>query len=451
MFQRLLFNFSIALEAVFTNQLRAFLTALGIMFGVAAVIAMLAIGAGAQQELLAQMKLIGTNNIVIKSVLDIDEEEKELKEGEENKRPYSPGLSLDDVTNMTAILPTIENVSPEIVLPVSVVRRGRMQKAKCVGVENAFFELNNLPLDLGKAFQKEHLRTGSPVCIIGKNIQNQVFSSENPIGKRIKCGDVWLTVVGVTGKRLASKHSLTSLGIRDYNSDIYVPLQTALLRFKNRAMLTSKMLGGAAGGGGFFILGDDNSNQQKGGVPNYHQLDRLVIRVEDSDLLQATADVIARMLHRRHWKVVDYEVTVPELLIKQQQRTQALFNYVLGAIAGISLLVGGIGIMNIMLATVLERIKEIGLRRSLGATQSDIVMQFVFEAVFISLLGGIIGIFIGVFLASIVSNFADIPTVISGWSIALSFGVAAITGLVFGILPARQAAKLDPIIALRRD
>ena len=139
------------------------------------------------------------------------------------------------------------------------------------------------------------------------------------------------------------------------------------------------------------------------------------------------------------------------MLIKQQQRTQDLFNYVLGAIAGISLLVGGIGIMNIMLASVLERIKEIGLRRSLGATQPDVVMQFVFEAVFISLLGGIIGVFVGILLANIVSSFAEIPTVISGWSVALSFGVAAMTGLVFGIIPAKRAAKLDPIIALRRE
>ncbi len=438
----------IALEAVFMNRLRAFLTALGIVFGVAAVIAMLAIGAGAQQELLAQMKLVGTNNIVIKSVVDTGEEEEDLKEGEENKRPYSPGLSLADVENITAIIPTIEDVSPEVVLSVSVVREGRLKKAKCVGVENTFFELNNLPIDLGRRFQKSHLKNGSPVCIIGKNIQNQFFSSENPVGKRIKCGNTWLTVIGVTGKRLVSKQSLTSLGIRDYNSDIYVPVQTALMRFKNRAMLTSRMLGGA--GGGRFI-DDEGNGPKQGEAKNYHQLDRLVVRVKDSDLLQSTADIVARMLHRRHWEVVDYEVTVPELLIKQQQRTQDLFNYVLGAIAGISLLVGGIGIMNIMLASVLERIKEIGLRRSLGATQPDVVMQFVFEAVFISLLGGIIGVFVGILLANIVSSFAEIPTVISGWSVALSFGVAAMTGLVFGIIPARRAAKLDPIIALRRE
>ncbi len=442
--QRLLFNFGIALDAVFMNQMRAFLTALGILFGVAAVIAMLAIGAGAQQELLAQMKLVGTNNIVIKSII---ENEKEEDSDKEVKKPYSPGLSLTDIANMVAVIPTIEKVSPEIVQPVSVVRKGKLKRAKCVGVENAFFELNNLELASGSKFQETHLLNGAPVCIIGKNIQSQFFSSENPIGKQIKCGTTWLHIIGVLDKRMASSQSLTSLGIRDYNSDIYVPVQTSLIRFKNRTLLTGKMLENKQTR---FINSDDNNKKNTGPI-NYHQLDRLVIRVKDSDYLQSTADVVARMLNRRHWEVIDYEVAVPELLLKQQQRTQDLFNYVLGAIAGISLLVGGIGIMNIMLASVLERIKEIGLRRSLGATQTDITLQFVFEAVFISLLGGVLGIAVGILMANMVTKLADIPTVVSLWSVLLSFGVSATIGLLFGIIPAQRAAKLDPITALRND
>ncbi|MFK7948536.1 MAG: ABC transporter permease, partial [Saprospiraceae bacterium] len=184
---------------------------------------------------------------------------------------------------------------------------------------------------------------------------------------------------------------------------------------------------------------------------NYHQLDRLVVRVKDSDKLQATATVIARMLNRRHEEVKDYNIQVPELLLQQQQKTQDTFNMVLAVIAGISLLVGGIGIMNIMLASVLERIKEIGIRRSLGATRTDIVYQFLFESIVISLLGGLIGVLLGVFAARTIANAAEIPTVVSTWSIVLSFGVAATVGLIFGIIPARRAAFFDPIKALRND
>ncbi|MFT4741975.1 MAG: putative ABC transport system permease protein, partial [Marivirga sp.] len=184
---------------------------------------------------------------------------------------------------------------------------------------------------------------------------------------------------------------------------------------------------------------------------NYHQLDKLTVQVGDSKKLSETAEIISRMLRRRHYSVVDFEVTVPELLLKQQQRTNDIFNLVLGAIAGISLLVGGIGIMNIMLASVMERIKEIGLRLSLGAKKSDVVNQFLFEAVMISISGGVIGVILGVVFAYLVASFAEIPTIISGISIVISFGVAATVGLIFGIAPARKAANQDPITSLRHE
>jgi putative ABC transport system permease protein len=187
------------------------------------------------------------------------------------------------------------------------------------------------------------------------------------------------------------------------------------------------------------------------GPVNYHQIDKLTVQVQESERLGPTADVISRMLQRRHYGVVDFEVTIPELLLKQQQRTQQIFNIVLGAIAGISLLVGGIGIMNIMLASVLERIKEIGLRLSLGAQKSDIIFQFLFEAVMISITGGLVGVAIGIFLAFLVSTFGDFPTVVSFSSVFISFGVAATVGLIFGIAPARRAANQDPITSLRHD
>lgn len=434
--QRVLFNFLLAVEGVNANKLRSFLTALGIIFGVGAVIAMLAIGSGAKQAILDQMRLIGTNNIVIKSIVPEGGDEG-ASEGEnsEEKKPYSPGLSLADLAAIRKTVPTVDRLSPEIVLNLSVVRAGRQEKGRCIGVENAFFELNGLHVGQGMAFQPVHMKQGEAVCIIGREVQKRFFSQEDPLGKLIKCGKTWLRVIGVLEKRSASEESLSQLGIRDYNADIYVPVSTSLLRFRNRALITRE------------DLGDNNDNQSK----NYHQLDRLVVRVDDSKKLRASADVIARILQRRHLNVPDVEIEVPELLLEQEQQTQDTFNLVLAVIAGISLLVGGIGIMNIMLASVLERIKEIGVRRSLGATQMDIILQFLFEAVFISLAGGLIGVLLGVLAAQTIASYAEIPTIVSAWSILLSFGVAASIGLVFGLFPARKAAKQDPIKALRSD
>jgi putative ABC transport system permease protein len=441
MLQRILFNFFLAIEGVNANKLRSFLTALGIVFGVAAVIAMLAIGTGAKQAILEQMKLIGVNNIVISSVIPSEKEEEQQSgsgnSSNENKKPWSPGLTLEDARAINRVLPTVEKISPEIVLQTNVVQGGKQQKGRCVGVTNAFFELNRLSLFKGTFFHNEHIEGGRPVCIIGKAVQTRFFPQEDPIGQKIKCGNTWLTIIGVLDRRLASKESLERLGLRDYNSDVYIPVTTALLRFKNRALVTGDDIGNR---------GNDETKDA-----NYHQLDRIVVRVTESKTLTASADVIARQLKRRHRNLVDFEIEVPELLLEQEQKTQDTFNMVLAVIAGISLLVGGIGIMNIMLASVLERIKEIGVRRSLGANQRDIVLQFLFEAVFISLIGGLIGVLLGILSAVVISSYAEIPTVVSAWSIFLSFGVAASVGLVFGIFPARKAAMQDPIKALRSD
>jgi putative ABC transport system permease protein len=452
--QRIIFNFILALEGVGANRLRAVLTALGIVFGVAAVIAMLAIGSGAKQAILEQMKLIGTNNIVIEAVIPQEEEEQTGGNADEasNKNSYTPGLTLKDAEAIQRVLPTVESISPEVVLTTSVIQSGKLRRTRIVGVTNAFFDLNNIEIGQGSFFNAYHFEGGRPVCIIGEDIRAKFFSEEEPLGKLIKCGDTWVTIVGVLKRRMAKKENLDALGIRDYNSDIYIPIQTALLRFKNRALVTQAALRQNIGGDVVVMSdGEEESATERKESNNYHQLDRLVIRVKNSDNLQATATVIARMLNRRHEEVKDYNIQVPELLLQQQQKTQDTFNLVLAVIAGISLLVGGIGIMNIMLASVLERIKEIGIRRSLGATRSDIVYQFLFESVAISLLGGLLGVGLGVGSATAIANAAEIPTVVSTWSIVLSFGVAATVGLIFGIIPARRAAYFDPIKALRND
>jgi len=452
--ERLLANLYIAIEAVVANRVRSILTALGIIFGVAAVIAMLAIGNGAQQEILEQIKLVGVNNIVIEPVVEQTEEKVEdAFEGGEKKQKFSPGLTMRDVEAIKKVVPGVATVSPEIVIDTYLIKRGIRRSAKLVGVEPSYFNISNFELAEGEMFNEEHLIKGAPVCIIGKAIKSKFFPTEDPIGKTIKCGNNWLTVIGVLKERLISESSISNLGIRDYNMDVYTPLQTVLIRYENRDLVTQSMIQGANRGssGRVIIIGGGSSEEGESKVVNYHQLDRLVIQVGETEMLNPTADVLSRLLARRHFDVVDFEIEIPELLLKQQQRTNDIFNYVLGAIAGISLLVGGIGIMNIMLASVLERIKEIGLRLSLGAKKTDIINQFLFEAVMISVTGGIIGILLGVSLAYIVAEVAEIPTIVSFSSIILSFGVAATVGLIFGIAPARKAAKQDPISSLRYE
>lgn len=445
MIKKLFLNLSIASEAVLANKVRSLLTALGIIFGVAAVIAMLAIGSGAQQEILEQIELVGVNNIVITPIVEQSEGEVEGDEGtvgtQQDKKNLSLGLNFLDVQSIKRLVPGIEMISPEIVLDSEVSRQGFRRTAKLVGVENSFFEISGFDLNEGEFFNDEHIKKGVPVCIIGKSIKSKFFSREEPIGKYIKVGRHWLKVIGVLEERVISEKSMTNLGIRDYNMDIYTPLSTALIRYENRAMVTNAIIQEAR----------RNQNQKNSAAVNYHQLDRLVLKVENTEQMSSIAQVVSKMLERKHSQTVDYEITIPELLLKQQQRTKNIFNFVLGGIAGISLLVGGIGIMNIMLASVLERIKEIGLRMSLGATKIDIVYQFLLEAVMISFSGGAVGVILGLLAAIGIAELAEIPTIVSSFSILLSFGVAVTVGIIFGIAPARRAASQDPITSLRYE
>lgn len=448
-------NFYIALEAVVANKVRSLLTALGIIFGVAAVIAMLAIGNGAQKEILEQIELVGVNNIIVQPI--VEQVEQKLGEADEEKsKKFSPGLKLLDVESIEKSIPGVQKLSPEILLETFIIKNGIRRSSKLVGVEPEYFEVANFELADGKMFSEQQLRMGAPVCVIGKAIQTKFFPQENPIGKKIKVGSQWLEVVGVLKERYISEKAISNLGIRDYNMDVYAPIQTVLIRYINRDLVTGSGLKKNFGssfrvfGGGRFSITTSSSNEDSK-PSNYHQIDRLVVQVSESEKLNSTADVMARMLERRHFGVVDFEITIPELLLKQQQRTQNIFNIVLAAIAAISLLVGGIGIMNIMLASVLERIKEIGLRLSIGAKKNDIVMQFLFEAVMISVSGGIVGVILGIVLAYLVSSLADFPTSISFISIVISFGVAATVGLIFGITPAKRAASQDPITSLRHE
>lgn len=450
---RLQSNLSIASAALLANKMRSALTALGIIFGVAAVIAMLAIGNGAQQEILEQIRLVGVNNIVIKPVLEQSEGEldENAVQAEQPKR-FSRGLDMADAESIRKLVPTVLQVSPELVYETDVIRAGFRRSSRVVGVEPSYFEITNLALKEGGHFTEEQLYKGQGVCIIGASIRKKFFTNEEALGNYIKVGSHWLQVVGILQETLVSEKAIENLGIRDYNMDIYAPIKTVLGRYVNRASMLS-----SGGDNTFFVNGgmvsfDDEEGEGKKKAPvNYHQLDRLVVQVKESEAVTATTDVILRMLKRRHNEVVDFEITIPEQLLKQQQRTKDIFNIVLGAIAGISLLVGGIGIMNIMLASVLERTREIGTRRALGATRQDVISQFMFEAVLISLGGGFIGVVLGVSMAYGIELFTDIQTIISPLSIVLSFGVSAAIGLIFGITPARKAALQNPIESLRYE
>ena len=448
--EKLKSNFSEALRVILTNKIRTFLTALGIIFGVAAVITMLAIGNGAEKEILSQLELDGVNNIVITPIID-DKEDSDTEEddGANESKRFSKGLDLLDAESIRKNIPTVSKISPEIILETYVTSKGLQSSVKLIGVSPDFFYTSNINIESGKNFSNIQLKNAFPVCIIGKKIEKKLFTGESAIGKKIKVKDVWLQVIGVIEEKLISESAQENLGIRDLNLDVYIPIKTFLVRFKDRKIISDKPIDFESGG--VFIMGNNNGPKKRIPRGNYHQIDKLTVQVSSSEKLNSTANLLSRMLKRRHNDVLDFEISIPIQLLKQQQKTKQIFNIVLSIIAGISLLIGGIGIMNIMLASVLERTKEIGIIRAIGATQQDVVLQFLSESVLISIGGGIIGIFLGIISSYIIEIATGIETILSISSITLSFFVATAIGLIFGIAPAKSAANKRPIEAIRYD
>lgn len=450
--EKLKSNFSEAVRVIYANKVRTFLTALGIIFGVAAVITMLAIGSGAEKEILAQLELVGVNNIVITPIPDEQKDDaiEEADEGASEARRFSKGLDILDAESIKKMVPSVKRISPEIILETYVIKKGRQNPVKLVGITPDFFETSNIEIESGKNFSQNQLEQALPVCIIGKSIEKKLFTGESAIGKSIKVKDVWLEVIGVIEEKFISNTAQENLGIRDLNLDIYIPTKTFLVRYKDRKIISDQPID--YGSGNVIIMGGNQQGPKKR-IPrgNYHQIDKLVVQVENSSQLNATADLLSRMLKRRHNDMLDFEISIPIQLLKQQQKTKQIFNIVLSIIAGISLLIGGIGIMNIMLASVLERTKEIGIIRAIGATQEDVILQFLTESVLVSIGGGIIGIFLGILSAYILQAATGIETILSLSSILISFFVATFIGLVFGIAPARAAANKSPIEAIRHE
>ncbi len=450
---QLAFTVGTAVEAVQHNKLRASLTSLGILFGVASVIAMLAIGKGAEQEILEQLRLLGSNNVMITPLVEQKEGPVPVQDQPEREvKKFSPKLTYADAEAIARVIPAVDVTSAEIVLNTTITREGRHRSGKLVGVDTTYFRLTNLELASGAWFTPVQVELGLPVAIIGDGVRARFFTTESPIGRPLKVGNTWLTVVGVLVDRRVSSQTAQRLGIRDANLDVYVPVGTMLLRFRNRAQVTQRDIEQAARSVTVVTADSaEESEEQRQERINRNQLDRIIVRVTDSKLVPGVAEVVQRMLARRHNSVVDFEVTVPEQLLHQEQRTKAIFNVVLGAIASISLLVGGIGIMNIMLASVLERIREIGVRRAVGATRRDVLLQFLSEAILISIAGGVAGILFGTGLSAGIRHFAGIQTIVSYLSVVVAFGVSISVGIAFGIMPAYRAARQDPVICLRYE
>ncbi len=439
--ERYKYNISSGIEAIFANRVKSFLTALGIIFGVAAVISMLAIGNGAEQEILEQIKMVGVNNIIItptENVVNTEEEQAASEdEAQISTKKFSTGLTLLDATSITEVIPTVHKVCPVISFNYSAILNGKSKPVVLEGINNYYFELFNISLQSGDFFNDSQIENGYPVCIIGDNINNIFFNHEDAVGKYIKCGQIWLQVIGVVERRDFTASASDELGISSTDNKIFIPAKTMTMRFKNRALLRADEIQESASSG--------TSNQKE----NVNQLDKIIVQVDETEYLSSTAEIITRMLTRRHNGLYDFEVTIPELLLKQQQRTKNIFNIVLGVIAGISLIVGGIGIMNIMLASVMERIREIGLRQAIGASRKDIIVQFLSESTLISVTGGILGIILGIALSKIIMAVFDIKTIISAFSILISFGVSVFIGVTFGYIPAKRASDQDPVDSLR--
>ncbi|HUJ14836.1 MAG TPA: ABC transporter permease [Thermoanaerobaculia bacterium] len=389
-----------ALANLATHKLRTALTMLGMIFGVGAVIAMLSIGAGGEKKALEAIGRLGLRNVIVRAKQIKPEDRAEL-------RKKSLGVSLRDGEAISEAVPNVVAVLPRVeIKPYKILAPNAKTKGKVFGVSSRLPQVASIRVATGRLLDSRDEADHAQVCVIGQDIRRNLFGYGPAIGKQLKINDVWLNVVGILDSESEAQ-------------EIWMPISTAMRKFDRD--------------------------------PLDAPLDELLVQMKEGVSTRDAAKVIEPLIERLHGGADDYEIVVPEALLEQSQQTQRIFSIVMGSIAGISLLVGGIGIMNIMLASVLERTREIGIRRAIGAKRSDIRSQFVIESFAISVIGGLSGIVIGIGLAKIVAAYAGWPTVITLWSLILSTAVSVTVGLVSGIYPAARAAELNPIEALRYE
>ena len=412
----------LGIKSLAEHKLRSFLTALGIIFGVGSVISMLAIGEGASFEAREQIRNMGSNRVILKA----RKPPESSSAGAENKRMSEYGLTYDDALRIQELFPTVEVQIPSRVISDRIRRGPHRLPGRIVGTVPWYLEGSGLKVRLGRFLHPDDVRDIANVVVLDEATAERLFPLSYPIGQTVFLASQAYRVVGVVGQARKKKDDDGESEENLYGA--YISISAARKRFGE--ILLKR-------GTGTFAL-------------EKVELNELTVTAPSEDAVVPLANSIRTMLKEFH-KQEDFEIVIPLELLKQAEATKRIFNIVLGSIAAISLLVGGIGIMNIMLASVTERTREIGIRRALGATRSDIILQFLAEALLLSLAGGMVGLGVGVGIPKIVTHFAEMTTIIQPNSLFLAFGISLLTGVVFGIYPAMRAAALSPIEALRHE
>ena len=417
----------LGLKTLWMHRLRSLLTVLGIVFGVCSVIAMLAIGEGASYEAQEQIAKLGSQNIILTSVKP--SEDQKVSQSGSTSFVIQYGLTYLDLDRLRHTIPGITIVVPSRVIRDYVWNISRRVDCEINGTVPWYPEMRNHRVANGRFFTAIDMAERASVCVLGAETAPVLFPLDNPLGRDVRIGSDYYRVIGVMESRgKVTQPDTSSSGAKPAAYQIYIPLETAKTRY-----------------------GEVLAKRRAGSIEAERvELHEVTVRVASRDRVMVVADAVKELLEHHH-KKKDYEVVVPLELLRQAERTKQIFNIVLGSIAAISLLVGGIGLMNIMLATVTERTREIGIRRALGAKRRDILTQFLIESVILAGTGGLLGVMLGITIPVFVSHFAGMRTIITFWSPLLAFSISAVVGIVFGLYPARRAAMMDPVEALRHE
>lgn len=421
----------VGIKNIMLRKLRSLLTVLGIILGVGSVISMLAIGEGSKQEALALIRELGQNNVIIRSVKPDPGNSSSTSTTAATQSRSSVleyGLKYSDYARLKATLPTIMQAVP-IALLISDAQNAqfRIPNARILGTTPEFLQVKNLRVLRGRFLTAADQYNTSNVAVLAAGAAERLFQLTDPLGKSVLLGEDVYRIVGVLASQATGTATPGAIGQSNLNDDIYIPLSCAQRRFGEVRAIRA--------------LGTRSYEKS--------ELNEITLQVSHESLVSQTAAMADKLVRQAHPRAEDFEIQVPLELLQRAEREKRIWNLVLGCIAGISLVVGGIGIMNIMLATVTERTREIGIRRALGARRFDITLQFLIETVLLSSVGGVLGVALGLTIPLAVSHFAEIETVVSWWSVILAFSISVGIGLIFGIYPARRAAMMDPIEALR--